>query len=217
VTTSTNITGNVMGYLPPPKIYFCPSDPTMPTTGIGSSWTTFGGCCYAANWQVFGNATPSASGAAGNYTGWQNYPTLAKTFTDGTSNTVGFAEKYASGIRNPASPSPTYTASQGAAWANNDIPGDCFNPAFAVTVAATTGNNTYALYSPPPAMFQVQPQKPPAVPPLGSDINLASTSHPAMQALMMDGSVRSIAGSVSPTAVWWPLVTPGNGDIVGDS
>jgi len=206
---STNALGTYVGTLAPPKVYICPSDPTMTQTGIGSGYAGWGGGCYAFNWQVFGNALSPSS----NLSGWQNYPSLSKSFADGTSNTIGCVEKYASGTKNPSSTTPTYTGLMGILWANNDNPGDVFSPAFAVTINA---NNQYAQFSPAPAMFQLQPQKPPVAPPLGSDINLASTSHAAMQALLMDGSVRNIAGSVEPMGVWWALCTPSTGDTVGD-
>ena len=45
---------------------------------------------------------------------------------------------------------------------------------------------------------------------------LASTGHDAIQVVMFDGSVRTISGNVSPTGVWWPLLTPDGGDIPGN-
>jgi prepilin-type N-terminal cleavage/methylation domain-containing protein len=207
---------NLPLYCLPPKVFLCPADPSPGAfNGLGTSWSTAGGCSYAANWQVFGSpGSPSAS----NSWGWQGSPSLASSFTDGTSNTIVFAEKYATGARNAVTAVPTSTyAPQGAAWANNDFPGDCFNPAFAVTFKHAV--TSYAMYAPAPAMFQVQPHaitgnNLPA-PPLGADINLASTPHDVMQALMGDGSVQSLAGSIDPNLVWWPLLTPAAGDIPG--
>jgi prepilin-type processing-associated H-X9-DG protein len=195
--------GNYPGVLPPPKVYVCPSDPTFKDNrdGVGIGYPGWGACCYAANWQVFGNAlNPSYA----NGYGWQTYPSLASDFADGTSNTIAFVEKYAYGVGAlHTSYKPT-----GPLWANNDFPGDIFTPAFAVTYDF---RGTYAMYAPPPAMFQVKPSPWQTA----SDVNLASTSHDAMNALFADGSVRPLDQSISPTGVWWPLLTPSGGDIPG--
>jgi type II secretory pathway pseudopilin PulG len=66
------------------KTFLCPSDPTPPTNGqvnttVGTTTGTFGTTEYAANYQVFG------TGGAG----------IPRTFQDGTSNTLLFAERYA--------------------------------------------------------------------------------------------------------------------------
>jgi prepilin-type N-terminal cleavage/methylation domain-containing protein len=201
-----NALGTYPGVLPPPKIYLCPSDPSLKDNpnGVGIGYAGWGGCCYAANWQVFGNAKrPSGS----NIQGWQSYPSLASSFTDGTSSTIVFAEKYAGAAISTAvhrNGEPLI----GPLWANNDNPGDIFTPGFACTYDF---GGQYAMYSPPPAMFQVKPQPWDKV----SNVNLASTSHEAMQALFADGSVHGISPNVSPTGVWWPLLTPDAGDQPG--
>jgi prepilin-type N-terminal cleavage/methylation domain-containing protein len=194
-----NALGNYPGTQPTPKMYLCPSDPTIGklTDGIGVSYPGWGGCCYAANWQVFGNNRPP-----NNNKGWQAITTLS-TITDGVSNTIFFAEKYAWGTKGLSSAAGR--TDTGALWANNDNPGDVWSPAFAVTY----DQGGYGMYSPSPAMFQVQPSPWQTQ----SDVNLASTGHTAMQTLFGDGSVRSISGSVSPTTGWWPYLTPDAGDI----
>jgi len=192
--------------MPVPKLFLCPSDPTLKDNpnGIGIGYPGWGASCYAANWQAFGNPkTPSGS----NLSGWASYASLAASFTDGTSNTIAFAEKYAYGTITRSTSYPY----AGALWANNDNPGDIFSPAFAVTYDWGSGTNNYAQYSPAPAMFQVKPtpwNK-------ASNVNLASTSHDVMNVVMFDGSVRSIAGQVDPNLVWWPLFTPDAGDVPG--
>jgi prepilin-type N-terminal cleavage/methylation domain-containing protein len=198
---TTNALGNYPGVFPAPKTYLCPADPTLKDnpSGIGIGYPGWASSCYACNWQVFGNPkTPSSA----NLQGWQSYPDLGSSFPDGTSQTVLFAEKYAYGT---GALHTTYKPT-GALWANNDNPGDIFSPAFAVTYDF---GGTYAMYSPAPAMFQVKPTPWNTA----SNVNLASTPHDAMNVVMGDGSVRSITGSVSPTAVWWPLLTPDGGDI----
>jgi prepilin-type N-terminal cleavage/methylation domain-containing protein len=198
-----NALGAYPGTFPSPKVYLCPSDPTLKDnpSGIGIGYPGWASSCYAANWQVFGNPkTPSGS----NNQGWQSYPDLGASFPDGTSTTILFAEKYAFGT---GALHTTYTPT-GALFANNDNPGDIFSPAFAVTYDF---KGTYAMYSPAPAMFQLKPTPWNTA----SNVNLASTAHDAMQVVMGDGSVRSISGNVSPTGVWWPLLTPDGGDVPG--
>jgi prepilin-type N-terminal cleavage/methylation domain-containing protein/prepilin-type processing-associated H-X9-DG protein len=198
-----NSLGAYPGTFPPPKIYLCPSDPTLKDNpaGVGVGYPGWGSSCYAANWQVFGNAL---NPAYGNVYGWQTYPSLASSFSDGTSNTIAFAEKYAYG----SGALHTSYKPTGALWANNDFPGDVFSPAFAVTYDFGGG---YAMYAPAPAMFQVKPSPWQTA----SNVNLASTPHDGINVLFADGSVRGISGSVSPTGVWWPLLTPDKGDIPG--
>jgi len=144
--------------------------------------------------------------SSANSQGWQSYADLGASFPDGTSNTVAFAEKYAYGT---ITRSTSYKFA-GALWANNDNPGDIFSPAFAVTYDWGSGSssNTYAMFSPAPAMFQVKPTPWNTM----SNVNLASTPHEAMNVVMADGSVRAISGNVSPTGVWWPLLTPDGND-----
>jgi prepilin-type N-terminal cleavage/methylation domain-containing protein len=200
VRSANNALGVLPGTLAPPKVFLCPSDPSLRDNidGLGIGYPLWGSSCYAANWQVFGRArNPSAT----NLYGWQSYPTLGASFPDGTSNTIAFAEKYAFGTN---APHTTFTP-LGALWANNDNPGDCFSPAFAVTFDF---GGTYAQYAPAPAMFQVKPSPFETV----SDINLASTSHDTMQALFADASVRSLSANIDPNTVWWPLLTPAAGD-----
>jgi prepilin-type N-terminal cleavage/methylation domain-containing protein len=66
----------------PLKVFMGPSDPSMPGSGIVIMMDMpYGGCSYASNYLVFGNA---AGGSA----------TIPGTFVDGTSNTIVFAERY---------------------------------------------------------------------------------------------------------------------------
>jgi prepilin-type N-terminal cleavage/methylation domain-containing protein len=66
----------------PLKIFMSPADPTMPSDGIVTMMGgTYGGTSYVSNFVVFGNIP----GGSAN---------LAKSFTDGTSNTIVFAPSY---------------------------------------------------------------------------------------------------------------------------
>lgn len=66
----------------PLKVFMGPADPTMPGNGIVTMMGgPYGGCSYASNYVVFGN---TAGGSA----------KLPATFTDGTSNTIIFGERF---------------------------------------------------------------------------------------------------------------------------
>jgi prepilin-type N-terminal cleavage/methylation domain-containing protein len=66
----------------PLKVFMGPADPTMPAGGIVTMMGgPYGGCSYASNYVVFGN---NAGGSA----------RIPATFTDGTSNTIVFGERF---------------------------------------------------------------------------------------------------------------------------
>src|SRR5262249_50710961 len=86
-------------------LFNCPSDPTL-MPGINPK-TNYAPSSYAANYLVFGNVWPEGSktgtgpGSQGGQTPFSNKnaqgrPVLPGSFPDGTSNTLLFAEKYAS-------------------------------------------------------------------------------------------------------------------------
>src|SRR6266571_4773605 len=71
------------------KIYLCPTDPTVDPTATWTNGWVVGS--YADNNEVFGDP---------NWAGWANgnsgvAPRMPASFIDGTSNTIGVAEKYA--------------------------------------------------------------------------------------------------------------------------
>ena len=93
----------------PIKTYQCPSDPSMPSDGVGidvymitgnandtgGPWIDgpVGLTSYAANAQVFGKVETGAF--AGYLSDWQGQARIPGDFQDGTSQTILFAEKYA--------------------------------------------------------------------------------------------------------------------------
>jgi prepilin-type N-terminal cleavage/methylation domain-containing protein len=68
------------------KIYTAPNDPSI--TGDAITWDRSGAASYAANWHAFGGGWDDD---------WQSggKARIPATFPDGTSNTIGFLERYA--------------------------------------------------------------------------------------------------------------------------
>jgi prepilin-type N-terminal cleavage/methylation domain-containing protein len=187
------------------KVFICPSDPSITPDGhtpnggnqtFGTS--TPGATSYAANGQVFA-ANFNASFVPGNG-GRAGTAVIPKTFQDGTSNTIIFAEKYGDCGGNTGS--GTNGNNGGSWWYRNNF-ASTYGPYFnARSEAVPYPSNT----------FQVQPNP-------FNDINkclfyLPATAHAAMNVGMGDGSVRVVSTSVSP-ATFWAASTPAMGDTLG--
>jgi hypothetical protein len=202
------------------KTYLCPSDPSAPG-GIynvaGDSRQGWAVANYTSNYQVFGNP------AAGNHPEGQadqlGKSAIPASFSDGTSNTILFAEKYGQCALLPkygfCYGQPGCTG--GSLWAETN--GEFTLMAFFAFGSAdgTTGYGTgydTSQGSPgivgPAARFQVMP-----TPPNNCNVYLAQTPHPGgMQTALADGSVRTVSGSISG-ATWWAAVTPSRGEVLG--
>ena len=175
------------------KVYVSPADPTLPGTG----WPTVSS--YAVNAQVF-----------------QGRPSLTNTFTDGTSNTIAFAEHYA------------FCGSNLFDYLTSQV-GFGFYPhraTFADGGKACGGLNYGDEYqvtagSPPVSVgdqaasgwhltFQVAPS------PKECSPVIAQTPHASgMLVAVADGSVRTIAPHIDET-IYWGAVTPNKGEILKD-
>jgi hypothetical protein len=177
----------------PVRVYQSPADPT-----IVGKWTDWGVASYAANAQVFTGS-----------------PSLRSTFLDGTSNTIAFAEHYAvncagstfyygeydsygSGARRATfadgGPKVDQYRNPGDDWPKTVGWPPRSGPAWGKTVT-----------------FQVAPPLPAYT---GCDPHLANTPHRSgMLVCLGDGSVRTLAPSISPAA-YWGAVTPRAGEIL---
>src|SRR5262249_40385094 len=81
------------------KVFQCPTDPTIGTNAIASDWIP-GDSSYAGNFLVFGgdsnkNIRPVITGSSANLETVWDGKTKIPAMSDGTSNAVVFAEKYA--------------------------------------------------------------------------------------------------------------------------
>ena len=197
--------GNNNVYSQPVTTFLCPSDPSVESGGIVMiDVYRFGAASYAPNGLISGIAPPTP-GPQGK--------TQMLDITDGTSNTILHAEKYAH-CTNTYMP-PAFQ-NGGTAWAYctglvfpwqpppmNLPPRGAFQPGFAIAALANLGAPNAIRAG---SKFQVQPRKG------DCDPTRASTAHPGGVVVgLADGSVRTLAPSISGTT-WWAAVTPSGGE-----
>src|SRR5262245_9333664 len=194
-------------------VFLCPSDPSAAEGVVTINGFLFGATCYAPNALV--NAKNDLT---------QNPPTTdpqgmtrMQAISDGTSNTIFHAEKYAQCSNTIMAPP---FRDGGSAWAYctspvfpflpdpMKLPPKAFQPGFAI--AALAGRGAPDAIG-PGSRFQVQP-----TPFLGNcDPTKAATAHSAgMLVGLVDGSVRSLSPNLSG-ATWWAAVTPAGDEVLG--
>jgi prepilin-type N-terminal cleavage/methylation domain-containing protein len=192
------------------KLYVCPSDPSIPTDGVGgpvrlASWDdTPSLTSYATNAQVFG--TPTIPGyilggpldpGGNSWAGFFAKNRIPAGMQDGTSNTIMFTEKYGR-------------------CGTFDTGGPGGNPAFwwgfdraqpSIAIGWTLASIG------PTSKFQMQPN--PWQPGGPCDPLRAASPHSGViMAALGDASVRTIAAGITPVT-WWAAVTASNGDQLG--
>jgi hypothetical protein len=196
------------------KLFFCPTDPTIPRNGQlsadplddGNS-QMFGVCSYACNYLVFGNPDAVKNGQISNPDGFDprgrvanhapSYaPTVPGSFPDGMSNTLLIAERLsqcnwtAGSATGPVLPAGTLwgPAGDNARYA----------PAFAMEAPWDDGTK-----------FQPSPT------PANCNVAYPSTAHlGGMVVAMADGSARAVSQSIS-AQTFHALCTPNGGDVIG--
>lgn len=197
--------------------YQCPSDATL---GNGLDWTP-GDSSYGSNFVLFGGArnltTAPTFGTTGNFaTVWDGKATFA-TMTDGSSNTIMFAEKlsrcdgtgspggtwWMRGVFNPTQSGPSSLGS------SDSFPGDRLSAVF----GGGRGRDGVIFTTGLASKFQVMPRLPTSNAANGGrcDRRLASTPHTVMQITLGDGSVRSLSASMA-NDIWAAMLTPGGGE-----
>jgi type II secretory pathway pseudopilin PulG len=184
------------------RVYLCPSDPTATSSGKtpGGDWAEGN---YAANYQVFGNASAGDNVNVN----MQGASSLAQSFPDGTSTTILFGEKYADCHSTLAS------GLQFVLWAEPAF-GVIEMPLFAYGAPGGQGFTDMGAFGGGPgkvgpgSRFQTRPSQ------LTCNKNLAQTGHSAgMNICLADASVRSLSASMDPNT-WWALCTPAGGEVI---
>jgi prepilin-type N-terminal cleavage/methylation domain-containing protein len=192
------------------KTYISTSDPTNPSSGLIDTGSPRYGTSYAPNEWVFNpNRYPSVAlfanlvnhtqirGNNGNSPRGQDVPsaTIPRTFTDGTSNTIVFAEKYAVCGGSANSVASFYWGETGGACnrlggqgGNGSIPGF-----YSITLTPQLNPSPFANCNP----CQIQ-----AMNPGGVQVGLG------------DGSVRTVSSGISPTT-WASAIQPADGNVLG--
>jgi prepilin-type N-terminal cleavage/methylation domain-containing protein len=184
----------------PLSVFQCYADPTVGNGVLpeydGRLWGTMS---YAGNAQVFcqvysvQDSQQSPFPPAFFLKDPQGQPNLYKTFADGTSSTILFAEKYASCTY------PAYWQVGGSLWAYCETAQPApLHPAFAVSWGPQDVGSG--------SLFQVRPD------PEQCDPSRTSTAHRVMPVAMADGSVHLLSPNISGD-LWWALCTPNNGDL----
>jgi len=178
-----------------------PVDPTAPAgtivTGPIAGNPAAG---FAANAQVFGKTDlvtgvmfAKAAPRLDLIDGWsENYSTFTTSFTDGVSNTIMFAEKYAG------------PCSGGGSWWQAASDNENYAPNFA-------NSRKGAISVGPGSKFQPRPAWGDTFNECTSALSQSSTTAGIMVG-MVDGSVRMLGRDITGTA-WWSLCTPMSGDL----
>jgi prepilin-type N-terminal cleavage/methylation domain-containing protein len=208
------------------KVFMAPNDPSM--TGDGIAWDRGGAASYAANWHVFGGGWDDD---------WQSggKARIASTFTDGTSNTIGFLERYticgSPGGGNAWDHSWVYAerswqedgAQAGPVAQYHQAQSVWCSPSFWVAGGLTGGDTGHGGFNHPADIpvdyplnrvngttrFWLAPQSAPPVA-LCDPTRLQSYGASGIQVLMMDGSVRPVSVSLD-ASTWCRALVPNDG------
>jgi len=199
-------------YARPIKLFQCPSDPSMPTSGVNQGW---GASSYAYNAQVFcqvGTNGALASGpdwaAAPQLAGTSctAYPKLPDSFGDGSGQTMLFGERYAQCGGAPVQPSY-----YGNLWCYNYDTHD-HHPYIYSRTGYVVDQSTTPPTCPSAVKFLIQPA------PFGTtncNPHRPSTGHSTgMNVCMGDASTRSVGKTVSPGTMG-SASTPNGHDLLG--
>ena len=203
--------GNNNVYSQPVKVFLCPSDPSVGPGMVDIQGYQFGLSSYAPNAMVNSTNDLTTTPYKTNPQGKNGINFI----TDGTSNTILHAEKYARCSKTALPPAYrdggtawAYTTSPVFAWQPPPmvLPGKAFQAGFCIPALASRGAPDAVG---PRSKFDVQPTKG------NCDPTRAATSHPGgMVAGLADGSVRPLSPSLSGDT-WWAAVTPSGGEVLG--
>ena len=176
------------------EIYRNPCDPSEYSSGIFSDpgWGNYGLTGYAANYLSLGYYMTTIN----------NHIQTTVKISDGTSNTIFFAEKCTVCINALYAGNPYGDPNYYNIWAYGRTAWNEWNPVFAYQITGAASK------------FQVMPRFNGPNP--TCDPRFASTPRPSgILVAMGDGGVRLVSSGITPAA-WWAACTPDAGDSLGD-
>jgi prepilin-type N-terminal cleavage/methylation domain-containing protein len=186
-------------YQMPIKVYTCPSDSTIPDGQLNNlpQWNPAGATSYACNGLALGTGTGGPALASYAVSSLDGAPSLARSFPDGTSNTIVTTEELGQCGLGGGMWSSDGLVNTWWGWPEYTGPSDNWSP-----VVGVLGY---------PSLPQIQPT------PSACNFQLPSTMHTGVIVVgFADGSVHAIAQSISGTT-WWALLVPNDGTVlVGD-
>ncbi|HEY1189808.1 MAG TPA: DUF1559 domain-containing protein [Gemmata sp.] len=178
-----------IGY--PVKTYLNPSDPSTPANGMYADPGNYGVTGYAANYQALGWWFKTTN----------NKVMRMTSLTDGTSNTIFYAEKTTLCMNNSI-PSG-YSGAKYPIWAYGRTSWKEWNPVFGYQITGSASK------------FQVNPTF--AATTSSCDPRLASAPRAAgILVALGDGSGRLVSASADPNT-WWAACTPDQGEVLGSN
>ena len=200
------------------KAFHAPNDPSV---GDGQTWGNRGASSYAANWHAFGGGWGED---------WQigGKARIPASFPDGTSQSIGYFEWYAKCGNPSASTGSQYVERIWGEDGQNGGPlGETFNanarflPAWwanVVGVGGWPGNDINR----PPAGYPLSGNSTfitlPQFGPTATDCDpkrVQGYGSGGINVLLMDGSVRSVAPSIS-VLTWARAIVPNDGQVLGN-
>jgi prepilin-type N-terminal cleavage/methylation domain-containing protein len=197
------------------KSYQCPADPTLGGSNC-LDWCD-GDSSYAGNFLVFGgvNNVNTYVTLANATSVWDGQARIPTTFSDGTSNTILFAEKYArcdggAGLGGTWWMRGVLHGSQTLSANEDSYPGDRLSAVF----GGGLGLDGTQWFQGTSSRFQVQPM--PYLNNGACDHRLPNSPHTAgMNVGLGDGSVRFLSQGLS-AQTWASALTPAGGEVFGD-
>ena len=195
----------------PVRTFLCPSDPTdafntgfpvaTPDNQVGGAGPpVWAANCYAANYLVFGEPNGVDADAR-----MQGKASLARTFSDGLSNTIIFAERYAN-----CGASGVVTATWINLWAESSYN---YRPSFCTNEYNQKPIGPGYLGDPSPTSGCLTPQDSPDWVST-CESRRAQSGHPgAINVCVGDASVRTVSTSIS-RLVWAQACDPRDGQII---
>jgi len=170
------------------KTFICPSDSSHANSLVTTGATGWAGVSYAPNYYMFALANSYDSGKGVNINGSKyNIGNIA----DGTSTTVGVVERFTS--------FPAY------GWSN------AWN--YPMSASYWGWNSQGSVYGPWGIYLPQTSVRPSGTNP--AHPYYPNSAHTTMQTLMMDGSIKSVASSISQ-ATWNAVVQADDGVVVGN-